>query len=135
MLTDPTEDFDVSTLFINDNDLRGEFSRMSVALLQWLRVLADVADARAGAKIMLTRTKKAVELSIRQTSAKMTDKTAEAEVEVNQMVIDCVDELQRAEYIEDRCKAVVESLRTKKSMIMCLGGLARTELEVDKYTT
>lgn len=134
MLIDPTDGFDSNSLLINDNDLRGEYSRMSVAILEWLRVLADAADAKTGAKILLVRTKKAVELSVRSQS-KVTDKTAEAEVEVNQMVIDCIDDLQRAEYVEDRVKAVVESLRAKKSMLMCLGGLARTELEVDKYTT
>lgn len=134
MQADPTTAFDSNTLLIDDRDLRGEYSRMSVALLEWLQVLADVTDRKTGAKILLTRTKKAVELNFRQTS-KVTDKAVEAEVEVNQMVIDCIDELQRAEYVEDRVKAVVESLRAKKSMLMCLGGLARTELEVDKFTT
>lgn len=129
MYPDPTEGFDPETLYINDTDLRGEFSRMSATLLLWLRILADVSDQRAVAKITLTRTKKAVEVSLR-TATKITDKAVEAEVEVNQMVIDCIDDLQRAIYVEDRVKAVVESLRTKKSMIMCLGGLARTEMEV-----
>lgn len=134
-MTDPTTSFDNDTLLINDNDLRGEYSRMSRSLKEWLDVQAQATDEKRVAKLMLARTKKAVEMTIRERFPKPSDKAAEAEVEVHPMVIDCVDALQQAEYIEDRVQAIVESLKCKRSMLMCLGGLARAEIESDRFTT
>lgn len=131
---DPTIGFDDSILEIVEDDLRGEYARMARVLKSWLTILADVTDARRKAKLQLVRVKKAVELSLRA-SAKYTDKATEAEVESNVIVVSAGDELLEIEFVEDRVKAVVDSLLTKRSMLMSLGGLVRSSIDADKFTS
>jgi hypothetical protein len=134
-MTDPTLGFDNDTLLIDETDLRGEYSRMARTLKAWLDVLADTTDEKRSSKLTLMRTKKAVELSIKQRPDKPTEKVAEAEIESHPLVISAGDTLLQAERIEDRVNAIVDSLKTKRAMLMTLGGLVRTEMETDRFTS
>lgn len=135
MTDDPTTNFDASILYIDEQNLRGEYAELARTLKVWLDVKATASDRKRVAKLTLNRTKKAVELALRSGPTKMTDKAVEAEVESDPLVTACADELLRSEYLEDRAQAVVDSLKTKRTMLMMLGGLARTEIEVDQFTS
>jgi len=132
---DPTVGFDTESLIINKEDLRSEYAVMARDLKIWLDVLADVSDIKRALKLELSRTKRAVELAVRAGPTKVTDKAVEADVEQHPLVISKGDELLRAELIEDKVMAIVESLKTKRAMILGLGGLERTSREVDQFTS
>ncbi len=131
---DPSAGFNNALLVINDTDLRAEYRQMAYDLKTWLDLLAMVSDQKRVLKLELSRLKRAVELSVRAGPNKVTDKAVEAEVETSMLVTAKADEVLQAELIEDRCMAVVESLKTKRSMLLVLGGLERTEREVDKFS-
>ena len=129
-------DFDNSSLYIDEPNIRAEYAKMAYDLKIWSDVYANAADQKRSAKLALARTKKAVEISFRENStSKASDKAVEAEVESNPIVAQCADSLLEAELLEDQCKAIVDSLNTKRSMLMVLGGLVRTELATNQFTS
>lgn len=116
-------------LSVNVANLDVEFRTFPSTLYRYSCVKADAAKQRDIAKATLKEVKAATYKRIKSdVSVKHTEKSMEAEIDTDQIVMDLQRKLIDAEHTLATLEGSVESMRAKKDMLIQLGSDRRKEM-------
>lgn len=124
-----------SSVDVNENDLQGEFRRVSADLAYWTAQYAHAVRRELFANSAIKRV--AAELSLRiradakASDTKLTEAAVEASVRVHEDMTDAEDAYADACAEKELLRGVCEAVRTKRDMLQSLGALIREELKGD----
>lgn len=120
---------------INPEDIQGEFVRIPADLAYWNSQYAAAMRrhlfSKIDTKVLRARLEPEIRAALIAAGAKLTESMVKAAIDSDERVVEAERMEAEAEVAKNECFGYLDSIRSKKDMLISLGAQLRAEMEGD----